>query len=144
VLWVFDLWFHRPGRYQLIHAVSPCTHKNTVNWKILELTVNCFPNSKQSCWIYINLARNLFLKKYLLINVQFFVTGVPYPAVFDLPNTWSETTFALSWKVNCSTTAPVISYRLEFRESGFTILTDLFYNSKGQSYQNYYLLIKRT
>ncbi len=37
--------------------------------------------------------------------------GVPHPAVFDLPNTWSETTFALSWKVNCSTTAPVISYR---------------------------------
>ena len=54
---------------------------------------------------------------------------MPYPAVFDLPHTWSETTFALSWKVNCSTTAPVISYRLEFRESGFNILTVLFYNN---------------
>ncbi len=40
--------------------------------------------------------------------------GVPYPARFELPTLWSESTFKLSWRVN--STLPIISYRLEFRK----------------------------
>ena len=47
-----------------------------------------------------------------------FTAGVPYPAVFDLPTSWSETEFVLSWHVNSSIFAPpIIDYRLEFRQS---------------------------
>lgn len=42
--------------------------------------------------------------------------GVPYPARFELPTDWSDTTFKLTWKVNCSIHAPIINYQLEFRE----------------------------
>jgi len=45
------------------------------------------------------------------------VAGYPYPAVFDLPEEWSDTTFKLSWKVNCSETSPIVDYQLEFRRS---------------------------
>jgi hypothetical protein len=44
------------------------------------------------------------------------ISGVPYPAEFDLPTSWSDTTFKLSWRVNCSRNAPIINYKLEFRE----------------------------
>eukprot|EP00095_Tigriopus_kingsejongensis_P008872 snap_masked-scaffold15_size728074-processed-gene-6.5 protein:Tk08872 transcript:snap_masked-scaffold15_size728074-processed-gene-6.5-mRNA-1 annotation:"opioid-binding protein cell adhesion molecule-like" len=42
------------------------------------------------------------------------VSGVPYPAKFDLPTLWSDSIFKLTWRVNCST--PIINYQLEFRE----------------------------
>lgn len=41
---------------------------------------------------------------------------MPYPAKFDLPTDWSDTTFKLSWRVNCSIYAPIINYQLEFQE----------------------------
>lgn len=43
------------------------------------------------------------------------LSGVPYPPRFDLPAQWSDSTYKLSWRVNCST--DVISYDLEFREA---------------------------
>ena len=51
-----------------------------------------------------------------LATSPFKITGVPYPAKFDLPTDWTDTTFKLSWKVNCSIHAPIINYQLEFRE----------------------------
>ncbi len=56
------------------------------------------------------LSRELIVVRVLLLSF----TGVPYPARFDLPTLWSESTFKLSWRVNCST--PIINYQLEFRE----------------------------
>ena len=48
------------------------------------------------------------------------VLGVPYPASFETPTTWSETEFVLSWRLNCSIHAPpIIDYQLEFRQSGY-------------------------
>ena len=44
------------------------------------------------------------------------ILGVPYPAKFDLPTDWTDTTFKLSWRVNCSIYAPIINYQLEFQE----------------------------
>ena len=41
---------------------------------------------------------------------------MPYPAKFDLPTEWTDTTFKLSWRVNCSINAPIINYNLEFKE----------------------------
>ena len=49
-----------------------------------------------------------------LPKLFFLPPGVPYPAKFDLPTLWSDSTFELSWRVNCST--PIINYLLEFRE----------------------------
>ena len=44
---------------------------------------------------------------------------MPYPAVFEIPTTWSETEFVLSWRSNCSVwSSPIINYHLEFRQSG--------------------------
>ena len=43
-------------------------------------------------------------------------TGVPYPAKFELPTTWSDTSYTLSWGVNCSINAPIINYQLSFKE----------------------------
>ena len=42
------------------------------------------------------------------------ISGVPYPAEFDIPFGWTETTYSLSWRVN--STAPIINYQLQFRE----------------------------
>ena len=44
------------------------------------------------------------------------ILGVPYPAKFDLPTDWTDTTFTLTWRVNCSRSAPIINYQLEFQE----------------------------
>ena len=52
----------------------------------------------------------------ILLFFPFFIPGVPYPATFDLPTNWSDTTFKLSWRVNCSINAPIINYQLEFKE----------------------------
>ena len=51
--------------------------------------------------------------------IFYFLPGVPYPAKFvlpDLPSTWTETTYTLSWRVNCSINAPIINYQLAFKE----------------------------
>lgn len=61
------------------------------------------------CNVYVNGTR---LQRSQSLNVS----GVPYPAEFDVPTSWSDTTFKLSWKVNCSKSAPIINYKLEFRE----------------------------
>ena len=47
---------------------------------------------------------------------SYFFTGVPYPAKFELPTTWSDTSYTLSWGVNCSINAPIINYQLSFKE----------------------------
>jgi len=61
------------------------------------------------CNVYSNRTR---IQRSAALNV----TGVPYPAIFDLPTNWSDTTFKLSWRVNCSINAPIINYQLEFKE----------------------------
>ena len=69
---------------------------------------------------------NLSLFMYQLIDITIessfipIVLGVPYPASFETPTTWSETEFVLSWRLNCSIHAPpIIDYQLEFRQSGY-------------------------
>ncbi len=43
------------------------------------------------------------------------ISGAPYPAAFDSPESNSDgSAYQLTWRVNCST--PIISYQLEFRE----------------------------
>ena len=51
-----------------------------------------------------------------IIDYKISLLGVPYPAKFDLPTEWTDTTFKLSWRVNCSIHAPIINYQLEFKE----------------------------
>jgi len=61
------------------------------------------------CNVYVNDTR---LQRSATLNV----TGVPYPAKFELPTTWSDTSYTLSWGVNCSINAPIINYQLSFKE----------------------------
>jgi len=112
---------HRVRQHNKRSSTSPHSTKggnvgpsSTTELKIKKFRESDFGNYR--CNIYANAT-----KEEASSDIQ--VAGQPYPAVFDLPEEWSDTTFKLSWRVNSSISSPIVDYQLEFRRAS-AALTD--------------------